>query len=120
MIYDSRGIMADVFDLVTPPPALLGRIGWRSEPPCNGGKASKPKPPPPSPAPVRADSAAGEQAAITAGRREGLRSTINPDNPLAPKSALGSIGALGMGGEGVMMNTYVPPVAKPKIKGIKD
>lgn len=84
-----------------------------------GGSASKPKPPPPSPAPVRADSAAGEQAAITAGRREGLRKTINPDNPLAPKSALGSIGQLGMGGEGVMVNTYIPAVAKPKPYNIK-
>lgn len=74
-----------------------------------GGSAKKPPKPAASPAPVRADSAAGEQAAITAGRREGLRKTINPDNPLAPKSALGSIGALGMGGEGVMLNTYTPP-----------
>ena len=113
--------MADVFDLFIPAPAILGRVGWRSDPPCNGGGgASKPSPPPPSPAPVRADSAAGEQAAITAGRRDGLRKTINPDNPLAPTSALGSIGKLGMGGEGVMMNTYIPAVAKPKIKGIKD
>jgi hypothetical protein len=82
-----------------------------------GGSAKKPKAPPPAPAPVRADSAAGEQAAITAGRREGLRKTINPDNPLAPKSALGSIGALGGGGEGAMVNTYTPPSMgmKPKI-----
>jgi len=81
-----------------------------------GGSAKKPKPPPPAPAPVRADSAAGEQAAITAGRREGLRKTINPDNPLAPASALGSVGKLGMGGEGVMLNTWTPPAAgmKPK------
>lgn len=70
-----------------------------------GGSAKKPKDPPAAPAPVRADSAAGEQAPIVAGRREGLRKTINPDNPLAPKSSLGSIGSLGMGGEGVMINT---------------
>lgn len=50
----------------------------------------------------------------------GLRKTIDPDNPLAPKTALGAMGALGMGGEGVMVNTFTPPVAKPKIKGIKD
>jgi len=50
----------------------------------------------------------------------GLRKTIDPDNPLAPKTALGTMGALGMGGEGVMVNTFTPPVAKPKIKGIKD
>lgn len=82
-----------------------------------GGSAKKPKAPPPAPAPVRADSAAGEQAAITAGRREGLRKTINPDNPLAPASSLGSIGKLGMGGEGVMTNTWTPPASsmKPKI-----
>ncbi len=111
--------MADVFDLVISSPALLGRIGWRSEPPCNGGSASKPPKPAPSPAPVRADSAAGEQAAVTAGRRDGLRKTINPDNPLAPKSTLGSIGKLGMGGEGIMVNTFTPPVAKPKPYNIK-
>ena len=70
-----------------------------------GGSAKKPPKPAPSPAPVRADSAAGEQAPIVAGRREGLRETIKPANPLAPQTALGSIGALGMGGEGVMINT---------------
>jgi hypothetical protein len=107
-------IMADVFDLVIPHPALFGRIGWRSEPPCNGGSAKKPPKPAPSPAPVRADSAAGEQAAVSAGRREGLRKTIDPANPLAPKSALGSIGALGSGGEGVMTNTYVVPKVTPR------
>jgi len=112
--------MADVFDLLIPEPALYGRIGWRSEPPCNGGSAKKTDKPAPSPAPVRADSAAGEQAPIAAGRRMGLRKTIDPDNPLAPKTALGTMGALGMGGEGVMVNTFTPPVAKPKIKGIKD
>jgi len=111
--------MADVFDLLIPEPALYGRIGWRSEPPCNGGSASKPKPPPPSPAPVRADSAAGEQAPISASRRNGLRKTINPDNPLAPKTALGAMGALGMGGEGVMVNTFTPPANTMKPKGIK-
>jgi hypothetical protein len=84
-----------------------------------GGSAKKPKPPPAAPAPVRADSAAGEQAAISSGRREGLRKTINPDNPLAPTSALGSIGALGYGGEGVMLNTYTPPPINPKQPGSK-
>jgi hypothetical protein len=70
-----------------------------------GGSASKPKPPPPAPAPVRADSAAGEQAPVSAARRQGLRKTIEPDNPLAP-SALGTLGRLGVGGmEGVMVNT---------------
>ena len=73
-----------------------------------GGSASKPKPPPPAPAPVRADSAAGEQAPVAAGRRQGLRKTINPD-PLAPEPALGSIGKLGQGGEGVMVNTAQQP-----------
>jgi hypothetical protein len=80
-----------------------------------GGSAKKPPKPAPSPAPVRADSAAGEQAPIAAGRRQGLRKTIDPANPLAPKTALGTMGALGTGGEGVMINTYVPPVVKPKI-----
>lgn len=108
--------MADVFDLLTPEPAIFGRLGWRSEPPCNGGGAKKPKPPPPAPAPVRADSAAGEQAAITSGRRDGLRKTINPDNPLAPASSLGSIGKLGFGGEGTMINTYTPPASSMKPK----
>ena len=106
--------MADVLDLLIPSPAQFGRIGWRSEPPCNGGSAKKPPKPEPAPAPVRADSAAGEQAAVSASRREGLRKTIDPANPLAPKSALGSIGGLGMGGEGVMVNTYTPSVQKPR------
>lgn len=77
-----------------------------------GGSAKKPPKPAPSPAPVRADSAEGEQAGVTANRRQGLRKTIDPANPLAPKSALGSIGALGMGGEGVMVNTFTPPAPK--------
>ena len=106
--------MADVLDLLIPSPAQFGRIGWRSEPPCNGGGAKKPPKPEPAPAPVRADSAAGEQAAVSASRREGLRKTIDPANPLAPKSALGTLGSLGMGGEGVMVNTYTPPVQKPR------
>lgn len=106
--------MADVLDLLIPSPAQFGRIGWRSEPPCNGGSAKKPPKPEPAPAPVRADSAAGEQAAVSASRREGLRKTIDPANPLAPKSALGTLGSLGMGGEGVMVNTYTPPVQKPR------
>ena len=106
--------MADVFDLLIPSPSQFGRIGWRSEPPCNGGSAKKPPKPEPAPAHVRADSAAaGEQAAVSASRRAGLRSTITPSNPLAPNSSLGSIG-LGMGGEGAMVNTYVPPVTKPR------
>lgn len=79
-----------------------------------GGSAKKPKSPPPAPAPVRADSAEGEQANVTASRRQGLRKTIEPDNPLAPKTALGTLGALGMGGEGVMLNTAQPPVIQPK------
>jgi hypothetical protein len=29
------------------------------------------------------------------------------------------MGALGMGGEGVMVNTFTPPVAKPKPYNIK-
>lgn len=74
-----------------------------------GGKPKAPKPPPPPPAPVRADSATGEQAYSSADRRNGLRKTINPADPLAPKSALGSMGALGMGGEGVMVNNAPPP-----------
>ena len=76
-----------------------------------GGSASKPKPPPPAPAPVRADSAAGEQAPVAAGRRQGLRKTINPD-PLAPEPALGAIGKLGYGGgasQGTMINTAQQP-----------
>ena len=70
-----------------------------------GGSAKRPKAPPPAPAPVRADSAEGEQAQIDASRRQGLRKTISPDNPLAPAPALGSLGKLGAGGEGVMVNT---------------
>ena len=73
-----------------------------------GGSAKKPSKPAPAPAPVRADSAEGEQAAITAGRRQGLRKTINPANPLAPATSLGSMGQLGMGGEGVMVNDVKP------------
>jgi hypothetical protein len=61
------------------------------------------------PAPVRADSAAGEQAYVSASRRQGLQKTINPMNPLAPSSALGSIGAIGSGAEGVMVNTRPKP-----------
>ena len=112
--------MADVLDFLIPSPAQFGRIGWRSEPPCNGGSAKKPPKPEPAPAPVRADSAAGEQAAVSANRREGLRKTIDPANPLAPKTALGTLGRLGMGGEGVMMNTYTPPATNWKpISGTK-
>ena len=77
-----------------------------------GGSPKAPKPPPPPPAPVRADSATGEQAYSSADRRDGLRKTINPADPLAPTSALGSFGKLGMGGEGVMINNAPPP--KPK------
>jgi hypothetical protein len=80
-----------------------------------GGKPKAPKPPPPPPAPVRADSAAGEQAYSSAARRDGLRKTINPADPLAPKNALGSMGALGMGGEGEMINNAPPE--PPKRKG---
>jgi hypothetical protein len=54
----------------------------------------------------------GEQAYSSAARREGLRKTVNPVDPLAPKTALGSMGALGMGGEGVMVNTAKPAVKK--------
>lgn len=79
-----------------------------------GGKASRPKSPPPAPAPVRADSNAGEQANTVAARRQGLRKTIEPDNPLAPKTNLGTIGQLGMGGEGVMVNTMPAIAPKPK------
>lgn len=83
-----------------------------------GGSPKKPKAPPPSPAPVRADSNAGEQAAVAASRREGLRKTINPDNPLAPAPALGTIGKLGQGGEGVMVNTAAQPQpTPPKMRG---
>ena len=74
-----------------------------------GGSPKKPTPPPPPPAPVRADSAAGEQAYSSATRRDGLRKTINPADPLAPKNALGSFGKLGMGGEGEMINNAPPP-----------
>ncbi len=71
-----------------------------------GGSAKKPKAPPPAPAPVRADSAEGEQAQVAASRRQGLRKTINPDSPLAPDVALGSLGKLGVGAlEGTMVNT---------------
>lgn len=115
------GIMADIHDLLTPWPALLPAPGLRLNPPCNGGKASKPKAPPPAPAPVRADSNAGEQAQVAASRREGLRKTINPDNPLAPAPALGTIGKLGQGGEGIMVNTVsTAPTGIgmfPKLKG---
>ena len=46
--------MADVFDLVIPPPALFGRTGWRSQPPCNfGGGAKAPPKPAPTPAPTQ-------------------------------------------------------------------
>jgi hypothetical protein len=43
----------------------------------------------------------------------GLKKTINPDNPLAPKTALGALGTLGSGNvsAGVMTNTVAP--AKP-------
>ena len=75
-----------------------------------GGSPKKPTPPPPPPAPVRADSAAGEQAYSSAARRDGLRKTINPADPLAPTNALGSFGKLGMGGEGVMVNNAPPPM----------
>lgn len=77
-----------------------------------GGKAKSPTPPPAQPAPVRADSAAGEQAYASASRRQGLRSTINPANPLAPQSALGAMGKLGAGGDGVMINN-AKPIVKP-------
>lgn len=77
-----------------------------------GGSAKKPPAPAPAPAPVRADSADGEQANLSANRRQGLRKTIDPSNPLAPKTALGSIGALGFGGEGVMLNTV--PTKQPE------
>jgi len=83
-----------------------------------GGKAKAPTPPPAQPAPVRADSAAGEQAYTAASRRQGLRSTVNPSNPLAPSSALGAMGKLGVGGEGVMINNAKTAVAKPKLTGI--
>ena len=78
-----------------------------------GGKAKAPPPPPPMPAPVRADSAQGEQAYSAASNRMGLRKTIDPVNPLAPKTALGAAGALGSGDvqSGVMINTSKP--AKP-------
>jgi hypothetical protein len=107
--------MADVFDLLTQEPALYGRIGWQSHPPCNGGSPSKPPTPPPSAAPVRADSAQGEQASAGARNRFGLKKTINPANPLAPKTALGAMGALGSGnvGSGVMVNTVSPSAPKP-------
>lgn len=86
-----------------------------------GGSAKKPKAPPPAPAPVRADSNAGEQAQVAASRREGLKKTINPDNPLAPEPALGTIGKLGQGGEGVMTNTVAAAPTGigmfPKLKG---
>jgi hypothetical protein len=75
-----------------------------------GGKAKAPPPPPPMAAPVRADSGQGEQAYSAASNRMGLRKTIDPVNPLAPKTALGAAGALG-GGDvqgGVMINTVVP------------
>jgi hypothetical protein len=99
--------MADIHDLLTPWPALLPAPGLRLNPPCNGGSgASKPKAPPPAPAPVRADSAEGEQAQVAASRRQGLRKTIDPDSPLAPSPALGSLGRLGIGAlEGEMVNT---------------
>jgi hypothetical protein len=71
-----------------------------------GGSAKRPKDPPPAPAPVRADSAEGEQAQVAASRRQGLRKTIDPDSPLAPSPALGSLGKLGVGAlEGEMVNT---------------
>jgi hypothetical protein len=100
---------SDFLDFCPLAPSQFERIGWRSMPPCNGGSAKRPKDPPAQPAPVRADSAEGEQANITASRRQGLRKTINPANPLAPATALGSMGKLGAGGEGVMTNTYTPP-----------
>lgn len=109
--------MADVFDLLTPEPAVYSRIGWRCLPPCNGGKAKAPTPPPASPAPVRADSAAGEQAYTSASRRQGLQSTRNPANPLAPQSALGAMGKLGQGGDGVMVNNAKSIISKPKLPG---
>jgi hypothetical protein len=74
-----------------------------------GGKPKAPPAPPPAPAPVRADSAMGEQAYSSAARRDGLRKTVNPTDPLAPTTALGSFGKLGMGGEGVMVNNAPPP-----------
>jgi len=75
-----------------------------------GGKAKAPPPPPPMAAPVRADSAQGEQAYSAASNRMGLRKTIDPVNPLAPKTALGAAGALGSGDvqSGVMVNTSKP------------
>ncbi|CAB4135876.1 hypothetical protein UFOVP301_14 [uncultured Caudovirales phage] len=75
-----------------------------------GGKAKKPDPPPPMAAPVRADSGQGEQAYSAASNRMGLRKTIDPVNPLAPKTALGAAGALGSGNvqSGVMVNTVAP------------
>ena len=82
-------------------------------------KPQKPTPPPPSPAPVRADSAAGEQAYIGANRRQGLQKTINPTNPLAPSTALGSIGSLGAGVEGVMINTRPKPKPVQNLYGFQ-
>ena len=84
-----------------------------------GGKAKAPTPPPASPAPVRADSAAGEQAYVSASRRQGLQSTRNPANPLAPQSALGAMGKLGQGGEGVMVNNAKPVVTKNPFSDLK-
>lgn len=102
--------MADIHDLLTPWPALFPAPGLRLNPPCNGGGAKKPKAPQPAPAPVRADSAEGEQAQVAASRRQGVRKTIDPNSPLAPEPALGSLGKLGVGGlEGTMTNTSQQP-----------
>jgi len=76
-------------------------------------KEQKPQPVPRGPAPVRADAMDGSQAYTAANRRQGLRSTMNPANPLAPSTALGAMGRLGVGGEGVMVNDAKRP--KPAI-----
>lgn len=69
--------MADVFDLVIPPPALFGRTGWRSQPPCNfGGGAKAPPKPAPTPAPTQIEKTPEVEAGRAANRRQGLASTI--------------------------------------------
>jgi hypothetical protein len=70
---------------------------------------------------VRADSAQGEQASTAAKNRFGLKKTKDPENPLAPKTALGALGQLGTGNvsAGVMENTVKPaaPYQLPRTRG---
>lgn len=96
-------IMGDILDLIIPSPAQFGRIGWRSEPPCNGGNDPKKQQMPPAPpAPTRTELEPEAEAQKRAKRRNGLEDTIMnaPPRPtLAVPAKLGGMGGPAYGGE---------------------